>query len=147
MPDTLKSRKAEISRDLRARINRGEEIAGSILPKNPFTIQVVGKSFSNLQARIIYSDQAPYYITVTEGDTFAVDGSGRTEPAVKTEPAVRPDFSVDISEAKFSNRNGLDLTFYPHGPSHGFTISDMTTAELAVVHRYIGEFLEGQKNG
>jgi len=42
-------------------IEQGIPFNGEILPKNPWRIDVVGKGKNNLQCRIYYKGQAPYY--------------------------------------------------------------------------------------
>lgn len=50
--------------DLRAKIARGEPVAGEVLPPDPLRIEVTGRG-SELQARVIYRGQAPYYLDLT----------------------------------------------------------------------------------
>lgn len=60
----LKKTREEARADIIARIKAGEEIAGWTLPQNPVRVLVVGKSTENLQARVIYRGQAPFYFNV-----------------------------------------------------------------------------------
>ena len=61
---SLEGTKKAIAANLKFMISAGQLIAGDLLPFNPVRIDVVGKSESNLQARVIYADQAPYYLNV-----------------------------------------------------------------------------------
>jgi hypothetical protein len=61
---TLNEIKQEAAFDIAQRIDHGDAIGGEVLPKNPITIQIVGKSIDNLQARVIYSNTAPFYFRV-----------------------------------------------------------------------------------
>jgi hypothetical protein len=53
--------KAQIRRDTARMIEQGEPVGGQILPKHPWRIDVVGKGKNNLQVRVFYKNQAPYY--------------------------------------------------------------------------------------
>jgi len=53
-------------RDLAELIAKGEPIAGEVLPKNPIRIEVVGRTIDKLQARVMYSDRAPYYFNLKQ---------------------------------------------------------------------------------
>jgi hypothetical protein len=63
---TLKETKLEIENTIRVRIKDRMPVADLVLPPNPISIIVVGKSADNLQARIVYRDCAPYYINVSQ---------------------------------------------------------------------------------
>lgn len=60
----LSNIKNTIRQDIAGKIESGVQIGGEILPKNPIRVEIVGKSISALQARIIYRDMAPYYFNV-----------------------------------------------------------------------------------
>jgi hypothetical protein len=65
----------------------------------------------------------------------------RVKPKPVIQPEVTDGFDVTIKPEPHSIRQGYGVTFYKHGPSHGFTITDLTRAEIAIVHRILGEFL------
>jgi hypothetical protein len=58
---TLNEIKQEAAADIAQRIDKGDIIGDEVPPKNPIYIHIVGKSADSLQARVIYSDRAPYY--------------------------------------------------------------------------------------
>jgi hypothetical protein len=57
--------KREIEDDLLDKIKRGSPVNGTVLPKNPISVMIIGKSIQSLQARIVYDHMAPYYFDVT----------------------------------------------------------------------------------
>jgi hypothetical protein len=53
--------KKDIITDITSLINHRMPISGEVLPPNPLRIEVVGKNKDDLQVRVIYKDQAPFY--------------------------------------------------------------------------------------
>jgi hypothetical protein len=53
--------KRQIRDETERMIKEGTPINGQVLPKNFVRIEVKGKGKNNLQVRVIYRDQAPYY--------------------------------------------------------------------------------------
>jgi hypothetical protein len=53
--------KKDIITDIQSLIRNQTPIAGELLPPNPLRIEVIGKNADNLEIRVIYNDQAPYY--------------------------------------------------------------------------------------
>ncbi len=62
---TLEETKREAIADIKHRIDYGIAVGDEVLLRNYLRIEVIGKSIENLQARIIYPDQAPFYFQVT----------------------------------------------------------------------------------
>jgi hypothetical protein len=56
--------KRQIRDETERMIREGIPVDGKVLPTNFVRIDVVGKGRNNLQVRVVYRDQAPYYFNM-----------------------------------------------------------------------------------